>query len=65
MCDVYITVQGGIIQNVEAPVDMRVIVLDYDTDSVSGSEVKRDDDGHAFTETIWTGKDSAPFRAKR
>jgi hypothetical protein len=53
MRNVYITVQGGMIQNVEGPADVRVIVRDYDTDSVSDGSTKKDNDGHAYTEAIW------------
>lgn len=56
---VNITVEGGVIQNVECPDGVQVVVRDYD---VSGSEenLKTDDNDDAYVESVWGGRDDRP-----
>ena len=49
---VHITVEGGVVQNVVRPEGVKVIVRDYDTDG-SEDDLKQDDDGDDYIETIW------------
>jgi hypothetical protein len=52
MKTVIVTVMGGVVQDVEVPEDVTVIVKDYDVE-VEDDETKEDSDGK-YTEGIWT-----------
>ena len=49
---VRITIEGGVIQDVECPPGITVIVRDYDVDG-SETDLKSDDNGDKYIETIW------------
>ena len=49
---VRVTVEGGVIQDIDCPEGVRVIVKDYDTDG-SEADLKQDDNGDDYIETIW------------
>jgi hypothetical protein len=51
--EVLVTVDGGVVQDVETPKPVRVIVHDYDVDDDDEAELKIDEDGHRYIETIW------------
>jgi hypothetical protein len=48
---VQITVEGGVIQDVKVPKDVKVVVRDYDCDGEEG--LQRDEDGDPFIESVW------------
>jgi hypothetical protein len=50
---VHITVEGGVVQNVVCPEGVKVIVRDYDAEGVEAEQLKQDDDGDDYIETIW------------
>lgn len=58
-----ITVEGGVIQHVEVPAGVRVVVRDYDVDCVELHRLQRDQDGHAFVEQIWNHQSAQNFDA--
>lgn len=45
--------EGGVIQDIACPEGVRVIVRDYDTDSIPEDELTKDDEGDDCIETIW------------
>jgi hypothetical protein len=49
---VRVTVEGGVIQDIDCPEGVRVIVKDYDTDG-SEEAVKQDDKGDNYIESVW------------
>ena len=49
---VHITVEGGVIQHVECPEGVQVVVRDYDTEGIEEG-LQRDDNGDLFTESVW------------
>jgi ferredoxin len=51
--------EGGVIQDVQAPKGIRVVVRDYDTDGVETERLQRDEDGNEFIEAIWECPSSA------
>jgi hypothetical protein len=53
---VRITVEGGVVQHVEVPKGVQVVVRDYDVDGVEES-LERDDNGDPFIESIWDDTD--------
>ena len=53
MKTVEITMEGGVIQDIEVPKGVRVVVRDYDTDSIPEDELTKDDHGDDCIETIW------------
>jgi len=50
---VHITVEGGVIQHVECPEGVQVIVHDYDIDGVDEEGLQRDQNGDLYIESIW------------
>ncbi|MFN0017948.1 MAG: hypothetical protein ACKVP0_06785 [Pirellulaceae bacterium] len=54
MKTVCITVEGGIVQHVEAPKGVSVVVRDYDVEECDSEFLQRDKDGDDFFEFIWT-----------
>ena len=49
---VHITVEGGVVQHVECPEGVKVIVRDYDTDGVDGGSLQQDENGDPFIESV-------------
>ena len=49
---VNITVEGGVIQHVECPTGVQVVVRDYDIDG-SETDLAEDENGDKFIEGIW------------
>lgn len=54
---VIVTVEGGVVQHVEAPKGMKVVVRDYDAEGCDADLVSEDEDAHEFIESVW-GSDS-------
>ena len=50
---VHITVEGGVIQDVQVPTGVKVVVRDYDADGCEPERLQRDEQGDAYSETIW------------
>ena len=50
---VKIVVEGGVVQKVDCPKGVQVIVHDYDVDGVPEDELTQDDQGDECIETIW------------
>jgi hypothetical protein len=53
MIIVRVTVKGGVIQWVEVPEGVTVIVHDYDVDGSQDDLLQQDDHGDKFMESIW------------
>jgi len=53
MLTVEITVEGGVIQDVQCPEGVRVVVKDYDVEGTPEDELHEDEDGYQFMESIW------------
>ena len=47
-----VTVEGGVVQHVEVPPGVRVVVKDYDIDG-SESDLAEDTNGDNYVESIW------------
>jgi hypothetical protein len=54
MKTVRITVEGGIVQHVEVPEGITVIVRDYDVDGFPPEVLVQDEQGDSCIETIWS-----------
>ena len=50
---VKITVQGGVIQDVDVPEGVQVVVHDYDTDGTEPERLSRDESGDECVVNIW------------
>ncbi len=50
---VVVTVEGGVVQYVECPEGVRVVVRDYDTEGVEADLLSRDEDGNECVEAVW------------
>ena len=50
---VQITFQGGVIQDIDCPEGVQVIVRDFDTDGVEPSSLGRNESGEEYVESIW------------
>ena len=49
---VHVTVEGGVIQDVECPSGIQVLIRDYDVDG-SETNLAEDETGDEFIESIW------------
>ena len=49
---VHVTVEGGVIQNVECPVGVQLVVRDYDVDG-GEPDLTEDETGDEYIESIW------------
>jgi hypothetical protein len=49
---VRITMEGGVIQEIQVPNDVRVVVRDYDVDGHEEG-LKKDENGDPYIETTW------------
>jgi hypothetical protein len=49
---VTITVEGGVIQNVDCPKGVQVIIHDYDVDG-SEPDLAEDETGDEYLESVW------------
>jgi hypothetical protein len=50
---VRVTVEGGVVQHVEVPEGVQVVVRDYDVDGTDADEPEQDDHGDHFIESSW------------
>ena len=51
---VRVIVSGGVVQHVEVPAGVTVIIRDYDVDGVESDLLQQDRGGDNYVETIWT-----------
>lgn len=56
MKTVQVIVSGGVVQHVEVPDGVSVIVRDYDVDGVDPALLQQDRRGDSFIEAIWTSE---------
>ena len=49
---VHVTVEGGVIQDVECPSGVQVLIRDYDVDG-SETDLAEDETGDEFIESVW------------
>jgi hypothetical protein len=52
---VIVTVEGGVVQHVEAPNGVKVVVRDYDAEGCDADLLSVDEDGNEFVESVWGG----------
>ncbi len=50
---VRVTVESGVVQHVEVPEGVQVIVRDYDVDGTEADQLRQDENGDQFIESIW------------
>lgn len=50
---VRVTVEGGVVQHVEVPEGVQVIVRDYDVEGTDADELEQDENGDQFIESFW------------
>ena len=53
MKTVRVTVEGGVVQHVEVPKGVQVIVKDYDVEGCDEAELEKDESGDNYFEAIW------------
>lgn len=53
MKTVTITVEGGVIQNVDLPDGVRAVVRDYDYDNEYDTNIHEDIAGDKYVESVW------------
>jgi hypothetical protein len=53
MKTVRVTVVGGLVQHVEVPEGVQVVVRDYDVDGTEADQLQQDENGDQFIESIW------------
>jgi hypothetical protein len=49
---VHVTVEGGVIQDVECPTGVQVVIRDFDVDG-SEADLAEDDSGDEYIESVW------------
>jgi len=54
---VRVTVEGGVVQHIDVPKCVRVIIADYDVDGGDSDDFKTDDNGDSYFEAIWNHGD--------
>ncbi len=50
---VKVIVEGGVVQHVEIPCDVKVIVRDYDIEGVESDLICQDQNGDSYIESVW------------
>lgn len=50
---VFITLEGGVIHNVEKPENVEVVVMDFDIEGVEEARLKKNASGEEYVETVW------------
>ena len=50
---VLVTVESGVVQHIEVPEGVQVIVKDYDVDGTEADQLQQDDNGDQFIEFNW------------
>jgi hypothetical protein len=52
---VIVTVEGGVVQHVECPEGVKVVVRDHDCEGADADLVSVDEVGNEFVESVWGG----------
>ncbi len=52
---VIVTVEGGVVQHVECPDGVKVVVRDYDAEGSDADLLSVDEDGNEYVEAVWGG----------
>jgi hypothetical protein len=50
---VRVTVGSGVVQHVEVPEGVQVVVRDYNVDGTDDDELEQDENGDNFIESLW------------
>ena len=50
---VTITVEGGVVQHVDCPQGVQVVIKDYDVEGCDESDLHKDDNGDQYLESVW------------
>jgi hypothetical protein len=53
MKTVKITLEGGVIQDIDVPSGVKVVVYDFDTDGVPEEDLRRAPSGEMCVQTTW------------
>lgn len=53
MTEVIITIKGGIIQDINLPDNVTVIVMDFDVEGVEEDVLSHNKEGEAYIESTW------------
>jgi len=53
MKTVRVTVEGGVVQHIEVPEGVQVVVRDYDVDGTEADQFEQDQNGDRFIESVW------------
>ena len=53
---VIVTVEGGVVQHVETPAGVKVLVRDHDCERADTDLVDVDEDGNEYFESVWGGE---------
>ncbi len=53
MMIVRVTVEGGVVQHVDVPQGVQVVVRDYDVDGCEADQLEQDENGDQFIESTW------------
>jgi hypothetical protein len=61
MPTVRIVIERGAVQNVEAPANIKVVILDYDVEGVFEDHLQADANGKQYIESIWPEKVEVPL----
>jgi hypothetical protein len=50
---VTVSIQGGIVQNVECPPGIQVVIQDYDVEGFDQADLAEDDKGNRYLKMTW------------
>jgi hypothetical protein len=50
---VIVTVEGGVVQHVECPQGIQVVIRDYDAEGCDADLLSVDEDGNEYVEAVW------------
>ena len=64
MKTVRVMVSGGVVQHVEVPEGVTVIVRDYDVEGVEPDLLQQDEEGNSYIEAIWTPEQASDFEGE-
>jgi len=53
MQTVYVFIEGGVVQDMQIPKGVRVVVRDYDVEGVEPERIQQDADKQEFVESVW------------
>ncbi len=59
MRTVYITLSGGVVQNVQVPSGLCVVVRDFDVEGCPQEVTSQDEKGDHYIESLWTHEETS------